>query len=468
MTRNVAAIIMAGGAGERLWPLTAKRAKPAVPIAGKFRLIDIPISNCLHSEVNRIFVLTQYMSRSLNQHVAATYHFDPFRSGFVQILAAQQTAESTAWYQGTADAVRRNLQYFDAPNNERFLILAGDHLYSMDFRRLLDWHARCKAEVTVSAIPVARSVAHHYGILKTTSRGRITRFVEKPTDPAVIDSLVVPPELLGQFGIRANGRELIASMGIYVFERQTLFDILSESQEEDFGKGIIPYAIKTRRVYAYMFDGYWEDIGTIRSFYEAMIDLTRPVPKFNFYTQRAPIFTRPRYLPGAIFLLWLFWVYVPALAFIDDPIAWRRQGDILARYTMGFPGGLLAAYGLRRHAHLVLAPLNLTPIVRMLRLAGLALLGYAFFAGLVGPAAPFFPADWINQEKLQAWTLIPVQLYRSLLGLVMAVAMMRALEVFRMETDRRIRELEEEQLLLAERERIGRELHERPHPTHRP
>ncbi|GIV78667.1 MAG: two-component sensor histidine kinase [Litorilinea sp.] len=167
-----------------------------------------------------------------------------------------------------------------------------------------------------------------------------------------------------------------------------------------------------------------------------------------------------RYLPGAILLLWLFWIYVPALAFADDLVAWRRQGDILARYTMGFPGGLLAAYGLRRHAHLVLAPLNLTRIVRMLRLAGLALLGYAFFAGLVGPAAPFFPANWINQEQLQAWTLIPVQLYRGLLGLVMAVAMMRALEVFRMEMDRRIRELEEEQLLLAERERIGRELHD--------
>ncbi|MCR4439582.1 MAG: glucose-1-phosphate adenylyltransferase [bacterium] len=299
MTRNVAAIIMAGGAGERLWPLTAKRAKPAVPIAGKFRLIDIPISNCLHSEVNRIFVLTQYMSRSLNQHVAATYHFDPFRGGFVQILAAQQTPESAAWYQGTADAVRRNLQYFDAPSNERFLILAGDHLYSMDFRKLIDWHVRSKAEVTVSAIPVSREVAHRYGILKTNTRGRIIKFVEKPNDPAEVESLRVLAEVLRNFGVQSNGRELIASMGIYVFERQTLFDILNESREEDFGKGIIPYAIKTRRVYAYLFDGYWEDIGTISSFYEAMIDLTRPVPKFNFYTQRAPIFTRPRYLPGA-------------------------------------------------------------------------------------------------------------------------------------------------------------------------
>jgi glucose-1-phosphate adenylyltransferase len=299
MTRNVAAIIMAGGAGERLWPLTAKRAKPAVPIAGKFRLIDVPISNCLHSEINRIFVLTQYMSRSLNQHVAATYHFDPFRGGFVQILAAQQTPESSAWYQGTADAVRRNLQYFDAPNNERFLILAGDHLYSMDFRKFIDWHVRSKAEVTVSAIPVSRSVAHRYGILKTNAKGRITKFIEKPSDPAQIESLLVPPEILAKFNVPSNGRELIASMGIYVFERQTLFDILSESTEEDFGKGIIPYAIKTRKVYAYLFDGYWEDIGTISSFYEAMLDLTRPVPKFNFYTQRAPIFTRPRYLPGA-------------------------------------------------------------------------------------------------------------------------------------------------------------------------
>jgi len=299
MTRNVAAIIMAGGAGERLWPLTAKRAKPAVPIAGKFRLIDVPISNCLHSEINRIFVLTQYMSRSLNQHVAATYHFDPFRGGFVQILAAQQTPESSAWYQGTADAVRRNLQYFDAPNNERFLILAGDHLYSMDFRKFIDWHVRSKAEVTVSAIPVSRSVAHRYGILKTNAKGRITKFMEKPSDPAQIESLLVPPEILAKFNVPSNGRELIASMGIYVFERQTLFDILSESTEEDFGKGIIPYAIKTRKVYAYLFDGYWEDIGTISSFYEAMLDLTRPVPKFNFYTQRAPIFTRPRYLPGA-------------------------------------------------------------------------------------------------------------------------------------------------------------------------
>ncbi len=299
MTRNVAAIIMAGGAGERLWPLTAKRAKPAVPIAGKFRLIDVPISNCLHSEISRIFVLTQYMSRSLNQHVAATYHFDPFRGGFVQILAAQQTPESSAWYQGTADAVRRNLQYFDAPQNERFLILAGDHLYSMDFRKLIDWHLRCKADVTVSAIPVSRAVAHRYGILKANIRGRITKFIEKPTDPADIESLLVPPEVLANFGVPSNGRELIASMGIYVFERRTLFDILSESTEEDFGKGIIPYAIKTRKVYAYLFDGYWEDIGTISSFYEAMLDLTRPVPKFNFYTQRAPIFTRPRYLPGA-------------------------------------------------------------------------------------------------------------------------------------------------------------------------
>ncbi|MGQ9854319.1 MAG: glucose-1-phosphate adenylyltransferase [Candidatus Oleimicrobiaceae bacterium] len=299
MTRNVAAIIMAGGAGERLWPLTARRAKPAVPIAGKFRLIDVPISNCLHSEINRIFVLTQYMSRSLNQHVAATYHFDPFRGGFVQILAAQQTPESSAWYQGTADAVRRNLQYFDAPQNERFLILAGDHLYSMDFRKLIYWHVRSNADFTVFAITGSRGMAHLYGILKTNTKGRITKFIEKPTDPAVIESLCVPPAVLASFGVPSNGRELIASMGIYVFERQTLFDILSESTEEDFGKGIIPYAIKTRKVYAYLFDSYWEDIGTISSFYEAMLDLTRPVPKFNFYTQRVPIFTRPRYLPGA-------------------------------------------------------------------------------------------------------------------------------------------------------------------------
>lgn len=288
--QDTLAIILGGGQGSRLQPLTRRRAKPAVPLGGLYRLIDVPISNCLNSGIDRIFVLTQFNSASLNRHVNNTYKLDIFSRGFVEILAAQQTMESDAWFQGTADAVRQNLPRFRSRTVDRYLILAGDHLYRMDYRRLLAYHQRKKADITVSVLPVFRDSTSQFGILQTDSDGQVVRFVEKPSEkqlkPLVWKSAKTPEK-----------ERFIASMGIYVFQAGVMEELLKNRQHVDFGKDVFPSSISKYRVCAYPFWGYWEDIGTIRTFYEANIALTRPDPPFNFHTTDCPIYTRPRFLP---------------------------------------------------------------------------------------------------------------------------------------------------------------------------
>ena len=297
---NVIAVILGGGRGTRLFPLTRDRAKPSVPIAGKFRLVDIPISNCLHSGLDRIYVLTQFNSASLNRHIAQAYRFDSYRRGFVQILAAQQTLLGDEWYQGTADAVKHNQPYILNPRfpDEYVLILAGDHLYRMDYRKMLAVHTESNADITVSVIPVKKEVTSGLGILQADANGRITDFVEKPQTEAELQQLRVEPDVFASRGIKSHGREYIASMGIYIFNRNVLQDVLQDESNVDFGRDIIPKNIKTRTVSAYFFDGYWEDIGTIRSFYSANIALTNVSPEFNFYDEQAPIYTNRRHLPS--------------------------------------------------------------------------------------------------------------------------------------------------------------------------
>lgn len=299
MEQNLLGIIMAGGAGSRLWPLTESRAKPAVPIAGKFRLIDIPISNCINSNIRKIFVLTQFNSTSLNKHISRTYFFAPFSDAFVQILAAQQTVENNDWYQGTADSVRQNLRYFMGKSVDYHLILAGDHLYSMDYRKLLKFHIEKKADVTIGVLPVTREQTAGFGVLKMNKDSAITDFVEKPQTDEALKGYNVPSQWMKDRGFDIDGDAYLGSMGIYIFNRDVMSDLLNECEHADFGKGIIPYAIQNRKVFGYVFDGYWEDVGTIGSFYSAMMDLVAPVPKFNFYEATRPIYTRPRYLAGA-------------------------------------------------------------------------------------------------------------------------------------------------------------------------
>jgi glucose-1-phosphate adenylyltransferase len=289
---------MGGGAGTRLYPLTKERAKPAVPLGGKYRLVDIPISNCLNSGLRSIYILTQFNTMSLHRHIQASYKFDNFSRSFVDILAAQQTPLSTEWYQGTADAVRQNLRYFLEQPYEYFLILSGDQLYRMDFRVLLHEHIRSGAEITLAVTPVARTAASDFGIMLSGPDHRITRFEEKPKDPAVLDELKLDRETLASID-RGPEEELFqASMGIYVFNRDVLVESL-DGDLADFGKHVIPKAIGERHVNAYIFEGYWEDIGTIRAFYEANLDLTSLVPKYSFFEATAPIYTHPRFLPGS-------------------------------------------------------------------------------------------------------------------------------------------------------------------------
>ncbi len=295
---NVLSVIMGGGQGTRLFPLTKERAKPAVPLAGKYRLVDIPISNCINSGFRRIYVLTQFNSASLHSHISGTYKFDLFSSGFVEILAAQQTLTDTSWYEGTADSVRKNLTHFLTHDFDYLLILSGDQLYRMDYRPMLRQHVESGADITVAAIPVARQAAQSLGILQTSEDRRITSFAEKPADPAVLDVLRLPPESVSKFGIKGGGELFLASMGIYVFNRALIGKLL-ENTLADFGKHIIPQTINTHRVFAHIFQGYWEDIGTIRSFFEANLDLAAELPKFNFFDMSAPMFSRPRYLPSS-------------------------------------------------------------------------------------------------------------------------------------------------------------------------
>jgi len=297
-TSNVLSVIMGGGQGKRLFPLTKERAKPAVPLAGKYRLVDIPISNCINSELRRIYLLTQFNSASLHRHISQSYKFDHFSGGFVELLAAEQTFSDASWYQGTADAVRKNLTHLLNHEFDYTLILSGDQLYRMDFRPIIAQHSETGADLTIATIPVARSAAQSLGIMQIDHSRRITRFVEKPNDPAVLDSLKLEKEWYPKLGIEGDTELFMASMGIYVFNRNVLLKLLDNSMT-DFGKHIIPGAIKTHRVFSYVFQGYWEDIGTIRSFFEANLDVTSELPRFNFFDMSTPIFSRPRFLPAS-------------------------------------------------------------------------------------------------------------------------------------------------------------------------
>ncbi len=288
---NVLAVIMGGGQGTRLYPLTKLRAKPAVPIAGKYRLIDTTLSNCINSGIYKIAVLTQFNSVSLHRHITRTFNFDTFHTGWVQILAAEQTPDSADWYQGTADAVRKQLSEIQASNVEYVLILAGDHLYRMDYGKMMDFHLKHNADLTVAVQPVLRADAPRFGLLKREKEYRISDFVEKPKDA----------ETQAKFISRDDeDKPFLGSMGIYLFKTQVLVDLLTDYPEyDDFGGDVIPYAIKSHGVYGFDFEGYWRDIGTIRSFYDTNLELTLPEAPFNFYSKKSPIYTHPRYLPGS-------------------------------------------------------------------------------------------------------------------------------------------------------------------------
>lgn len=289
--KDVLSIVMGGGRGSRLYPLTKMRAKPAVPIAGKYRLIDIPLSSCIHSGINKIAVLTQFKSVSLHRHISRTFIFDLFSSGWVEIFAAEQRDLSFEWYQGTADAVRKQLLEIESANLEYSLILAGDHLYRMDYSKLAEFHWANDADITVAVQPVRTEDASRFGLMKINDEERITSFVEKPTDPDVQKTFMTRDD---------TEKPFLGSMGIYFFNTNVLIDILKNTDDTDFGGEIIPKAIESKRVYAFPFDGYWEDIGTIRSFYDTNLSLTRSDAPFKFTDSKKPIYTRPRFLPGSL------------------------------------------------------------------------------------------------------------------------------------------------------------------------
>ncbi len=294
---NVVAVILGGGAGSRLFPLTKERAKPAVPLGGKYRLIDVPVSNCINSSITQIFVLTQYNSASLNRHISRTYRFSSFSTGFVEVLAAEQRLDSPEWFQGTADAVRQMIPHIRDWRVNTVLILAGDHLYRMDYRKFLARHFETNADVTISVVPANLQDATGFGLLKTDERGRIIEFKEKPEGDA-LEAMRVDTTQFGLTETESQSRPFLASMGIYVFNYKRLIQLLDEDKERfDFGGEIIPSAIIKLNVQAHLFKDYWEDIGTIRSFYQANLDLASPLPKFDFFNTEAPIYTRSRYLP---------------------------------------------------------------------------------------------------------------------------------------------------------------------------
>jgi glucose-1-phosphate adenylyltransferase len=299
--KHVVAVVLGGGRGTRLQPLTSYRAKPAVPLAGKYRLIDIPLSNCLNSGINRIYVLTQFQSVSLHRHIRGTYRFDDFSGGFVEILAAQQTIDQPDdgfdWYQGTADAVRKNLRHLIAPDTEYVMILSGDQLYRMDFRDMLATHCAAKADVTIAAKPVNRSEASSLGIMRVNGTGRVVGFLEKPQTDRELNDVAMDPQWLEARGIESRGRDCLASMGIYLFHRDSLCAALEKTNYRDFGKEVFPASIRSRHVQLHVFDGYWEDIGTIRSFYDANLRLAHARPPFDLTSTASPIFTRARFLP---------------------------------------------------------------------------------------------------------------------------------------------------------------------------
>ncbi|MEQ8755489.1 MAG: glucose-1-phosphate adenylyltransferase [Coleofasciculus sp. G1-WW12-02] len=296
--KRVLGIILGGGAGTRLYPLTKLRAKPAVPLAGKYRLIDIPVSNCINSEIYQIYVLTQFNSASLNRHIARAYNFAGFTDGFVEVLAAQQTAENPSWFQGTADAVRQYLWLLEEWDVDEYIILSGDHLYRMDYRHFVEHHRKTKADITLSVVPIGEKLASSFGLMKIDHTGRVIDFSEKPKGDA-LKQMQVDTTVLGLKPDEAKEKPYIASMGIYVFSKEALIKLLQANLEQtDFGKEIIPGASADHNVQAYLFNDYWEDIGTIEAFYEANLALTRqPQPPFSFYDKEAPIYTRARYLP---------------------------------------------------------------------------------------------------------------------------------------------------------------------------
>ncbi len=295
---RVLSVVMGGGQGSRLFPLTRDRSKPAVPLAGKYRLVDIPISNCINSRLNEIYLLTQFNSASLHRHISHSYKFDHFSRGFVDILAAEQTPTSDSWYEGTADAVRKNLIHILNNDFEYMLILSGDQLYRMDFREIIASHMEREAELTVATIPVGRELAPSFGIMQNDEQGRISRFVEKPGTPELLDSLRLPAGQLAEHDLEPDSDHYLASMGIYLFNRQTLTELL-ENEMTDFGKHIIPRSIETHAVYSSVYQGYWEDIGTIRAFFEANLDMTVALPQFDFFEMETPVYTRPRFLPAS-------------------------------------------------------------------------------------------------------------------------------------------------------------------------
>jgi glucose-1-phosphate adenylyltransferase len=298
--RDVLCLILGGGRGTRLYPLTMLRSKPAVPIAGKYRLIDIPISNCINSGFNRIYVMTQFLSVSLHRHIANTYKFDPFSNGFVEVLAAQQTNEGTDWYQGTADAVRQQIRYVREDSCKEVLILSGDQLYRMDFRRLSQAHHQSRAHVTIAVLPVTAAEASGLGMVRVDETGRVIGFLEKPQNPEQLEPLRMPDDWFAARGISSHGRNYLASMGIYLFARDTLFQLLNAPPlATDFGKEIFPRSIKTHHVQTYLFDGYWEDVGTVKAYHQANLALTQDQPPFDFYSPDGVMYTRMRNLPAS-------------------------------------------------------------------------------------------------------------------------------------------------------------------------
>ncbi|MBK9989655.1 MAG: glucose-1-phosphate adenylyltransferase [Verrucomicrobia bacterium] len=296
--KKVLAVVMGGGRGTRLYPLTMERCKPAVPLAGKYRLVDIPISNCINSDINRIFLLTQFHTASLHRHIQSVYHFDPFGGGFVDILSAEQTEKSADWYQGTADAVRRNLQHFRSFPHDLVLILSGDQLYRMDYQKIVEQHIATNADVTIAAIPFPVSKVEGLGLMRVADDLSIAQFVEKPKDPSVINSLTLSPALEATLKSSHDEKHCLASMGIYVFNRTALADAL-DNKMTDFGKEIIPGLLGKKRLFAHIFEGYWEDIGTVRAFFDANLALAQPLPPFNFFEPAAPIYTKDNYLPAS-------------------------------------------------------------------------------------------------------------------------------------------------------------------------
>lgn len=299
--KNVVTLVLGGGQGTRLYPLTKYRSKPAVPVAGKYRLIDIPLSNCINSGLNRCYVLTQFNSVSLHRHIRSTYTFDPFDGGFVEVLAAQQTLDNSNWYQGTADAVRQNLRYADQPGVEHVLILSGDQLYRMNFQEMIASHIRSAADVTIAAVPVHGRDAAGLGIMRLDDTGRVVGFLEKPKTEQELAHVRTDPAWIDARGIESRGRDCLANMGIYLFKRDALLDVLGKTDYRDFGKEVFPASIRTRHVQVHLVDSYWEDIGTIKSFFEANLQLTKPNAPFDLASVEAPIYSHARFLPPTRF-----------------------------------------------------------------------------------------------------------------------------------------------------------------------